>query len=65
MKVQRFKGSLKYVNSEVDDLILYKDKDNGQIYFIEDLRWREGSEFAAQVYDLDMFDSIQEYFIEV
>lgn len=65
MKVQRFKGSLKYVNAEVDDLILYKDKDNGQIYFIEDLRWRDGSEFAAQVYDLDMFDSIQEYFIEV
>lgn len=65
MVVQRFKGSLKYVHSEVDDLILYKDKDNGQIYFIEDLCCREGSEFVAHVYDLDMFDSIQEYFIEI
>ena len=65
MKVQRFKGQLKYVHSTVDDLILYKDKDNEQIYFIESLRWIERSEFAAQVYDLDMFESIEEYFIEV
>lgn len=67
MRVQRFKGELKYTTQIVDDLILYKDTEaaGGVFRLIKDLYWVDGYEYSAKTYDIDEFDRLEEYFIEV
>lgn len=65
MKIQRFKGYLKGTTSLIDGLIPYKDEDAKQYRFIKDLYWIDGYEYSAETYDIDEFDSLEEYFEEV
>lgn len=64
MRVQRFKGELKYTTETIDDLQIYEE--NGKIFLIEDLYWVDGRDYSVfETYDLDDFDRLIEYFKEI
>lgn len=65
MRVQKFKGELKYTTHTVDDLILYEDKGTGTFRFAKDIYWVDGYEYSAETYDIDEFESVEEYFEEI
>lgn len=63
MKIQKFKGKLKKSGEVLTNLSLYVE--DGDYWFIKNLKWIDGTEYSGIMYTENEFSELEEYFEEI